>query len=307
MEIQQKLEPRLQQRLIMTPQLRQAMHILQLPILELKALIQEELTKNPLLQEQQDEERQKDEITQEKEETTELDSKWDEHLQEIRPPKKYTQEEREKRDYLESSITKPISLQYYLAQQLEELNLKGLDKEIAETIIANIDDDGYFKADIDEIAPLLKTTKKKVEKILSIIQELDPPGVGARNLQECLLLQLKNKNLNDSLLERIINEHLDDLANKRYHRIATSLNMSNDDLKKKIHFISQLEPKPGRQYSSTQINFIVPDVIVKKVDDDYKIIVNERELPLLRINPSYEKILKGRKRTDKTAKYIRVA
>lgn len=303
MEIQQKLEPRLHQKLIITPQFRQAMHILQLPILELKVLIQEELTKNPLLQEQQDEERPKDEITEE--ETTELDGKWDEYLQAIRPPRKYIQEEREKRDYLESSITKPISLQHYLIQQIEEINLKGLDKEIAETIIANIDDDGYLKADIDEIAHLLNTTREKVENILSIVQRLDPPGVGARDLQECLLLQLKNKKINDPLLKRMIKEHLDDLANKRYHKIKASLNIPDDDLKKKIHSISQLEPKPGRQYSSTEINFVVPDVIVKKVDDDYKIIVNERELPLLRINPSYKKILKEKRRTDKTAKYIR--
>ncbi len=213
------------------------MHILQLPILELKTLLQEELTKNPLLQEQQDEERQKDEITEEKiEETTELDSKWDEYLQAIRPPRKYTQEERGKRDYFESSITKPISLQHHLAQQLEETKLKGLDKEIAETIIVNIDDDGYLKADIDEIAHLLNTTKEKVEKILSVIQSFDPAGVGARNLQECLLIQLKNEKINDPLLERIIKEHLDDLANKTYHRITASLKISDDELKEENTF-----------------------------------------------------------------------
>ena len=144
-----------------------------------------------------------------------------------------------------------------------------------------------------------------MEKILSIIQSLDPAGVGARNLQECLLLQLKNEKINDPLLAKIINKHLDDLANKRYHKITASLKISDDNLKEKIHSISQLEPKPGRQYSSTEINLIVPDVILKKVDDEYKIIVNERELPLLKINQSYKKILKERKRTDKTVKYIR--
>ena len=147
MEIRQRLELRQQQRLIMTPQLRQAMHILQLPILELKTLMQEELTNNPLLQEQIDDEKQKDE--EKNEETEELDNKWDEYLQAIRPPRKYTKEGREKRDYFENSITKPISLQHYLIQQLEEVKLKSLDKEIAETIIVNIDDDGYFEADVD--------------------------------------------------------------------------------------------------------------------------------------------------------------
>ena len=315
MDIQQRLEPRLQQRLIMTPQLRQAMHILQLPILELKALLQEELSSNPVLQEQADEEKEKDKTTEttetteateeEEEETKELDSKWDEYVREIRPSRKYTQEDREKRDYLESSITKPISLQHYLVQQLDETNLKDLDREIAETIIANIDDDGYFKADIDEIAHLLNTTREYVEKILSVIQGFDPAGVAARNLQECLFLQLKDEKRDDPLLEKIINEHLDNLANKRYQKITASLKISDESLREKIHIIGQLEPKPGRQYSSTEFNFVVPDVIVKKVNDDYKIIVNERELPLLRINPSYKKILKERKRTDKTAKYLR--
>lgn len=303
MEIQQKIEQRQQQRLIMTPQLRQAMHILQLPILELKNLLQEELIKNPLLQEQTDEtEEEKDET---KEETTELDSKWEEYFQAVRPPRKYTKEDREKRDYLESSITKPISLQHYLSQQLEETNLKGSNKEIAEIIIANIDDDGYFKADLAEIAHLLKVTEDKVAKILSIIQEFDPPGVGARDLKECLQMQLKDKKVEDSLIEEIISKYLDELASKKYHKIITSLKISEKDLKEKIRIISQFEPKPGREYSSTQINFIIPDVIVKKIDGEYKIIINERELPLLRINPLYKKILKEKSKTDKTAKYIK--
>ncbi len=312
MEIEQKLEHKLQQKLVMTPQLMQAMHILQLPILELKTLLQEELAINPVLQEQADEEKVKDETTktteetEESEETTkELDSKWDEYPQAIRPTRKYTQEDRKKRDYLENSITKPISLQHHLTQQLDEINLKDLDEEIAETIIVNIDDDGYLKADINEIAQILNTIQGKVEKILSVIQGFDPAGVGARTLQECLLIQLKNEKTNDPILETIIKEHLDDLANKTYHKITASLKISDDELREKIHFISQLEPKPGRQYSSTEINFVVPDVIVRKVDNDYKIVVNERELPPLRINPSYRKILKESKRTDKTAKYIR--
>lgn len=325
MEIQQKLQTKLQQKLVITPQLRQAMHILQLPVLELKALLQEELTNNPVLQEQIDEEREKNETTKENtEEIQGLDSKWDEYSQAIRAPRKYTKEDREKRDYLESSITKPISLQHYLFQQLEEIKLKHLDKEIADTIIANIDDDGYFKADINEIAHLLNTTIEKVEKVLTIIQGFDPAGVGARNLQECLLLQLKNEKIparsdqqkahllqsgqaggDDPLLEKIIKEHLDNLANKRYNKITASLKISEDELKKKIQLIEKLEPKPGRQYSSAEINFVVPDVILRKVDDEYKIVINERELPLLRINPAYKKILKETKRTDKTAKYLR--
>ncbi|MCK4904799.1 RNA polymerase factor sigma-54 [bacterium] len=320
MEIQQKLQQRLQQRLIMTPQLRQAMHILQLPILELKALMQEELINNPLLQEQLDEEKDKnetEETSQEKnEETKELDSKWDEYLQITKSPKKYTQEERERRNYIESSITKPISLQHHLAQQLKETDLKNLDKEIAETIIANIDDDGYLKADINEIAHILDTNKEKIEKILLIIQGFDPVGVAARNLQECLLLQLRDEKTpaypdqqktgrNDALLEKIINEHIDDLANKRYHKITSSLKISDEELRNKIHIIEKLEPKPGRQYASTEFNFIVPDVIVKKVGNDYKIIVNEKELPILKITPSYKKLLQESKKTDKTTKYIK--
>ncbi len=310
MEIQQKLEPRLQHKLVMTPQLRQAMHILQLPILELKTLIEEELTNNPLLQEQLDEEKDKNETEEtsqgNSEETKELDSKWDEYLQAIRPPRKYTQGEKEKRNYIESSITKPISLQHYLAQQLEEANLKNLDKEIAETIIANINDDGYFKADIDEIAHLLYTDREKVEKILSIIQKFDPAGIAARNLQECLLLQLKEQESDDLLLKKIITEHIEDLANKRYHKITSSLKITEDILKEKIEIIGKLEPKPGRQYASTEFNFIVPDVIVKKVDGDYKIIVNEKELPVLKINSSYKKILQEKKQPDNTAKkYIK--
>lgn len=318
MEIQQTLETKLQQKLIMTPQLRQAMHILQLPILELKALLEEELTNNPLLQEQSDEEQDKKEAQEAPrengEEIKELDSKWDEYLQAIRPLKKYTQEEKEKKDYMESSITKPVSLQHHLAEQLEEKNLKGLDKEIAETIIANIDDDGYLKTSLEEIAHILNTTKEKAEGILSVIQQFEPPGVAARDLKECLLLQLKDEQTRgspgkagreDFTLEKIINNHLDDLANKRYQKIASSLKISDEVLKNKIQAIEKLEPKPGRKYASTEFNFIIPDVIVKKVDNDYKIIVNERELPVLRINPSYKKILKESTKNDKAAKYIK--
>jgi len=301
MDIKQGLELKQQQRLILTPKLQQAMHILHLPIMELKTLLQQEIAQNPLLQEGGDEKENNEALL---EEAVKLDSKWDEYFQATRPAK-YTRVQREKRDFAETSVTKLLSLQHHLLGQLDELTLKKKEREIAEIIIVNINDDGYLMVSGEEIAHLLKITSKRVEKVLSVIQNFDPPGIGARNLAECLLLQLKSKKVSDQVVDEIVNNHLNDLAKKNFEKIASVLGVKEDIVEEKAKLIADLDPKPGRKYSSYQANFIIPDVLVKKIEGDYTVVVNERDLPPLRINSLYKKLIKKGRNKDTASKYAK--
>ncbi|MEW6535445.1 MAG: RNA polymerase factor sigma-54 [Candidatus Auribacterota bacterium] len=308
--------------LVMTPQMRQAIQLLQLPLMELRNVIEQEMVTNPVLEESLDKEtpsklEEKQEPETEKKDTEELDFKeefdrlaklddeWRDYFRQTGSFRKYSEEDEEKRQYLEESLTRSETLQDHLTSQLHITVMDEMDKEIGEMIIGNIDDNGYLQSPVDEIAMQCGTAPERVESVLNVIQNFHPVGVGARSLKECLLIQLRRIGKKDSLAERIVAEHLDDLGKKRYQLIAKNMKISITQVQREAELIGTLEPKPGRMFSHETVHYVVPDVILEKVDGDYKIILNDEKIPHLHISHLYKSLMNKADVDPNTKDYIK--
>ncbi|QGU00359.1 RNA polymerase sigma-54 factor RpoN [Candidatus Syntrophocurvum alkaliphilum] len=277
-----------QQKLVMTPELRQAIAILQMSTLELSEYIQNELAENPLLEEKDIE--YTEEETQENTDNNADVEDWLEYFndRDIEYREKEVQEEKT----FENFITKRPSLYEHLEFQLNLTNCDSNSLTIGHYLIGSIDNNGYLSIELKEVAEKANVAIDKVEEVLEVIQSFSPSGVGARNLQECLLIQLKHYGKDDSLTKSIVKDHLDDLSRNRINKIAQSLGVSVKNVQETCDLIRTLDPKPGLQYSSDEVKFIFPDVIVEKVDDEYMIVVNDSNFPRLTINYMYENLMR---------------
>jgi RNA polymerase sigma-54 factor len=326
MRLEQRLSP--QQILLST--------LLQLPILSLEQKIQTELEMNPVLEEGVDEELEqevesievsedeKDEVERELELTepedshsdldvkelreAEDDSNWDELINdeesyEYKLPRDKNEEEYERPEVLILSMTD------HLLEQLNYLSLNDDDEyKIGEYIIWNIKDDGYLdeSVSLEGIAEIYDCDQTKVESILKKIQRFDPIGIGSRNLRECLLIQLHEMNPRPDLEIKVIQDHFEDFKNKRYDKIMSEMEITREDLKDVMDVISKLNPKPGVGLYDTKHNYIVPDFVVEKVDNEFVVTLNDWNIPPLRISKTYKQLLRNRNSTDKeTKQYIR--
>lgn len=303
LELRQSLK--LTQSLIMTQKLQQAIKLLQLSRMELLGEIHQALETNPVLEEEQFEEREDTDQELEatvftpaseapKEEETDGEAKsslekldWSSFLQDqLMPPPVGEYEEREALPF-ENLNAQKTTLKSHLMWQLRMAELGEADDRIGILIIGNLDRDGYLRASMEEIADASGGDLARVEEVLRVIQGFDPPGVAARSLKECLRLQLKASGLEDPLVGAIIEDHLPNLGNRNYQAIARDLKVP---LQKVIHaaeLISQLEPKPGRGFDTEEAYYINPDVYVEKVGHDYVINLNEDGLPKLRVSSFY--------------------
>ena len=306
MALQLKQSLSLSQQLIMTPQLQQAIKLLQLSRLELLETITQEMETNPLLDEQsgdetddermfegdakESEEQSTPEVVIEEKVTEDMD--WETYLAEYNTGWAETPYEggRELPTFENINANK-TSLHSHLMWQLNLSNLDDSQRTIGVHIIGNIDDDGYLKISIDELSQVTGISDEEVNDVLKIIQTFDPVGVAARDTQECLLIQAGFQNLEGTLVEDIIRHHMSNLENKRYDRIARSLSISTQDVLSAIAIITNFEPKPGRRYNDDETIYISPDIYVFKVGDDYEIVLNEDGMPKLRINNYYKEIL----------------
>lgn len=275
---QQKLVQKQFHKMSFVPKMQESMHILQLGIMDLKNMVETEMELNPILEEEP------------YEDTTGLVN--------LQPA--------EKNSYnIESFLTRPISLQEYLSRQLRMLDISASDMEIGEEIIGNIDDDGYLKASSEEIARALNKTVSEIETVINMVQGLEPVGAGARNLKECLLLQLKAKGKKDSLSWKIVENYLEECGKKHFSYIARSLGVSVDEVKSAVGEITKLEPKPGRRYETHDENaHIVPDIYIKKMEDEYHVLTNQYDLRPVRINSAYKNLLKDANCDQETKNYI---
>lgn len=334
-----KLDLQLSQKLVMTPQLQQAIKLLQLSRLELQQMVTQNLLENPLLEEEEEEEEAEEEAKEEEEEGEEGEEGEEEEEEEKDGD---SWEETEKfsaplspggwEDYYESdwrsgdgdgpvsmdddfpsydqTLTKPATLEDHLQWQLQLSSEDDEEKVIGGMLIGNIDEDGYLRTSIEEIADEAHASLKKVESVLSLIQTFDPIGVAARDLQECLLIQLRYLHQmplgyehvhggarQESLLELLIKSHLHDLQKKRYLTVAKSVGRSVEEIAEAVHIIEGLEPKPGRPYCSDNNQTIVPDVFVFKDEGEWQVRLNDDGMPRVRINPYYTEML-GTNRGD---------
>src|SRR5680860_407782 len=295
------------QKLILTPQLYQAINILQLNLVELKVLIDEELVDNPLLEVKQETDSITEKVNQEENTLTQTEEPnerreennfddWLSYLKEkdYRPLPNRPVAEKENR--YENIIYYKESLQDYLLVQLGTAASSDIDYKIGEYIIGNIDDNGYLTVGLDDISLDLNIIKDKIKKILSLIQSFDPPGVGARSLEECLLLQAKFLSINDVRIEKIIKNSLQDLARKSYLKIAKDLQISVSEVQSLADVIKKsFDPKPGRRVgNSKEIKYILPDlVIMRKMGGGYRVILNDNYLPQIELSPCYKMILEA--------------
>ncbi|SJZ43077.1 RNA polymerase factor sigma-54 [Garciella nitratireducens] len=292
------------QQLIMTPELRQAIEILQLPSFELNQLIEQELQKNPMIDliEEQFTNEELDKESQE--DTKEID--WEKYFDHndtyYGGQREVNDQEYNQENYVKHSITLKEHLQF----QLHISVVKPKYKKIGEYIIECIDNNGYLTVDIEEIAQILNEKLSDVENILYLIQSFDPSGVGARNLRECLSIQLKQMNYWDERMKKIIYNHLEDLANNRFQRISKKLGISCKEIQDIKDFIKTLEPKPGRIFATDQdVRYIIPDAYIKKIGDEYLVIINDSANPRLRINHFYKTLLKQEDKSSLTSKYLK--
>lgn len=323
-----RLELRLHQKLIMTPQLQQAIKLLQLSRLELVQSIAQELVENPVLEEaateHAEESAEEDGVptpepapaspeepveaspgTEELKSEIELGPQWDEYINELSDGRDYGSAEADDKELpsYDQTLTRLPSLNDHLIWQL---HLSTSDPELikgGEWIIGNIDDDGYLRAALEELSQQSGLALRQFEKALLLVQSFDPIGIAARDLRECLLIQARQLDLQDSLVEKIISAHLPDLEKRKYQQIAKALNVTLPEVMGAAHvIIHELEPKPGRPYLPGDTNYMVPDVYVIKIEDRYVIQLNDEGLPRVRINPYYRKLLHRTEGLDKSTK-----
>ncbi len=320
-----RLELKLSQKLIMTPQLQQAIKLLQLSRLELVQSVAQELTENPVLEELTPESSEESaeaegesaaetpvedappESAPERELKSDLEvgPQWDEYLNEMGDGRDYGYAEADDKELpsYDQTLTRLPSLSDHLRWQL---HLSASDPVLVrggEWIVGNLDDDGYLRATLDEMSQQSGIPVPDMERALGLIQGFDPTGVGARDLRECLLIQVRQLDLGGSLAERIILDHLPDLEKRKYPQIAKALNVTPQEVMEASQvIIHELEPKPGRPFLTSETNYVTPDVYVVKVEDRYVIQLNDEGLPRVRINPYYRKLLAQRDNVDKVTK-----
>jgi RNA polymerase sigma-54 factor len=321
-ELKQSLK--LSQQLIMTPQLQQAIKLLQLSRIELVDMIQQEMEENPLLEERAAEEfgeegapapevddvkavERTGEVTGEGDGKEDFD--WDNYLEDYGPMRVTYDREEDEGPSWENMLSRKTTLTDHLMWQLGLSRLTEAERKVGEQIIGNLDSSGYLVATIDEIADQEKTGIDVVEKVLAKIQEFDPPGIASRDLKECLMIQAKILGAQNSLVEIIVRDYLHDLETKNYNNIAKKLKVPLAEVLDAIFLISRMDPKPGLVYSDEGPQYIIPDVFVFKVSEEYKIILNDEGLPRLRISNFYREILGGTSesanKAEECKKYIK--
>lgn len=334
MAIEIKQHIRLEQSLVITPQLQQAIKLLQLSRLELNTLIQKELLENPVLEdiEEVEEEAKEDQEKQSESEKHELakeedrghehtadeigdkngalkepsDFDWESYIGTYNAPE-YTgdREQAEEGQTFENVLRSSESLQDHLLWQLHLTGGTPEETNIGTEIIGNINDDGYLTASVEEIAQKCEADSKKVEDVLKKIQEFDPTGVAARDLKECLILQAKQLGDDSKLLITLISEHLEDLEAHRYEAIAKKMCVSLNRVNELAKTVADMDPKPGRPFSQESPQYIIPDVYVQKVGDEYEVVLNEDGLPRLKISNFYRRsLMKGSDVGGQTKAYI---
>jgi RNA polymerase sigma-54 factor len=312
MVLELKLAPKLVQQLVITPQLQQAIRLLQLTRLELVDMISQEMKENPLLEEEEERElaegeapvteQEEAETSPEPEHTPEVKGNgegadefdWENYLENSNlTPFQKSSPDGDEIPSFENFLTKRTTLTDRLHWQLQLSHFTEEEHEVGTWIIGNLDEDGYLKISLEDVCSETNLPMEMVERVLRKIQQFDPAGVAARDLKECLLAQLEQMSPRDSLAEKIVSEHLSLLKNRNYPAIAKRIGVSLDRVNRAASLISKLDPKPGKAFGGEVIQGIIPDVYVYKVEGDYVISLNDDGVPRLKINSLYRNILNG--------------
>lgn len=311
LELRQQLK--LSQQLVMTPQLQQAIKLLQLSRVELLETVQQELLENPFLEESVEENHHLPEETRSSSPedkdaySTEVarNADWEDYLGDFSSSSKQSSvremESSEEGTSLEARYSANPTLEGHLNWQLRlSSQLTEEQKAIGEAIIGNLSSSGYLHATLEDISNLTSHPPEKIEEVLKLLQRFDPVGVAARTPQECLMVQLEVLNYDrDPILVSLINEHLEDLEAKRYKPILRKFKLTVEDLKEYLDIIQSLDPMPGSSFGGGESAYVAPDVFVYRIDDEFIIALNDDGLPQLHLSSLYEDNLQAAKSTDK--------
>ena len=328
---------------ILAPQLQQSLAFLQAPTLELRALVAQELEQNPTLEEvseaeiEAEKEREEgddssvsqldpteppedvafdpakekednepvDDFQAEFEKLTKLDDEWRDFFAQTRVPNRASQEDEEKRQFMMDSIVQQTSLKEMLIEQLRTSDVPEDRMSIAEMIIGNIDDHGFLQATVDELSFSTNIPADHIGETLKVIQAFHPPGIGARTLKECLLLQLERANRQESLEYRIVRDRFEALAKRKFPDMARFLGVSVEDIQTAAGRIALLESRPGRAFLPDDVQFIVPEVFVVRGDDGYVVTTGQDYIPRLRISNHYKDLMGNPNTSEEDKEYIR--
>ena len=296
---------------VLAPQLQQSLHILQAAALELQNIVQQELQTNPVLEEEtgtfEAEEGAKDdgEFQEEFERFAKLDEEWRDYMAQNVSYSSRNPEDEERRQFFFDSIASQETLQCHLWDQLNTADVNKSQREAAELIIGNMDELGFLQASLEEISQNTGHPLGELQEMLALIQTFHPVGVGARDLRECLLIQLRRLGKEHSLEHQIVEEHLDDLGRKRLPELARRLGVSVEQVQKAANFISTLDPRPGQIFTSDPNNYVLPDVSVDKVGEDYTVSLNSDQVPHLRISKTYKDLMTQGANGTEVRDYIR--
>ena len=286
------------------PILQQSLQILQAPMLELRNLIREELCSNPTLEEDiqeptiEDKKQEHDEFQEEFDRLAKLDDEWRDYMTQSQSYSGRSAEDEEKRQFFFDSLVSNQTLQQHLMEQLNSSGLDPIDRQLAELIIGNIDDAGFLQVDPLEIASNTGMEAEDLFRVLELVQTFHPVGVGARDLRECLLIQLRRSGKEQSLEYRIIDRHIEDLGKRRFPEIARRLGTTTEQVQRAAGMIATLDPKPGHIFSADPNSYVLPDVNVEKIGGTWTISLNGEQIPHLRISNTYKDLMSESKNSD---------
>jgi len=319
MAMEARLTQRMTQRVVMTPLLQQAIQLLQLSTLELQEVVQKELLENPLLEEVPVDgetppapgepetvapppEPAPDVATRDERQTDDLPFDLTAVLFDDHEERSLVAQEEHDDLPFENIARSASSLSDHLEEQLRFATDDPSLRRIGSEIIGNLDEDGYLRAELAELAERCGAPVEEVERGLHLVQAFDPPGIAARTAQECLLLQLRRDPNPDPVSVEIVEQHFEDLSRRRYQELARALKLPLDRIMESVEEIMGLEPKPGRPFGGNDSRYIVPDVSVIRTGSDYTVVLNEEGIPRLRVNSLYRSLL--RSSGDEARQYV---
>ena len=338
-----QLSQRMALQQVLAPQLQQSLALLQAPVLELQALVEQELAQNPVLEEvpaaeQAQREQQEregspvadpadpqeppadvkfdpateketktpvDDFQVEFERLAQMDQEWRDHYNQANAPLRGREEDEERRQFMFDSLVAGTSLQEHLLEQVRLSEIRADQRAVAELIVGNIDERGYLQSSLEELAVSTNVPPETIGEVLKVVQSFHPPGVGARDLRECLLLQLERAGRRGSLEYRIVDEHMETLGKRRLPELARTLGVALEDIKAAVERISHLEPRPGRDFMPDDQQYVVAEVFVQRAGDNFTVSVANDAVPHLRISNTYKDLMAQPDSSTEVREYIR--
>ena len=280
-------------------------------MLELRNLIQQEIETNPTIEMEQteptieDKQAEHDEFQEEFDRLAKLDEEWRDYMAQSSSYSGRSSEDEERRQFFFDSLVKEETLQQHLLEQIEISDLEEGDRKIAELIIGNVDDAGFLQAQPEDIAKNTGMELEDISRVLAVVQTFHPIGVASRDLRECLLIQLKRIGKEQSLEYRIVDRFIDDLGKRRFPEIARRLGTTAEQVQRAANFIGTLDPKPGQIFTADPNNYVLPDVTVERIGDQWQISLNGDQIPHLRISNTYKDLMASERNGADVRDYIR--